>query len=114
MRIVPAMELRDRLRIDIAGPGLHQYALFEMRLELALQRDEERRAVVTMPVGVAARHDLGVVDLHFDLRVPWDRGVELVEQQVAEEIVPRRNEAVELELEILVSVACRVHAIPPC
>src|SRR5258705_3724115 len=63
MRIVPAMEFRDRLGIDLAGRGLHD-AVLEMSLELALQCDEERRAVVDMPICKAARHDLRAVDLH--------------------------------------------------
>ena len=69
MRIMPAVEFGDRLGIAFAGLGLDQHAFLEMRLELALQRHEKRRAVVAMPIGEAARHDLGVVDLHLDLRV---------------------------------------------
>ena len=108
MRVVSAMEFRDRLGIDVAGLGLHQHAILEMCFELPLQRDEKRRAVVAMPVGEATRHDLGIVDLHFDVRVLRDRRIELVEQHMTEEAAPGRNQAVELELEVLVVVG-RMH-----
>src|ERR1700674_4769750 len=91
VRIVPAVELRDRLGIALAGLGLDQHAFLEVRLEQSLQRHEKRRAVVAMPVGVTARHDLGVVDLHLYLWIARQRGVERVEQQVAVEAMPRRH-----------------------
>ena len=72
MRIVPAMHLGDRLGINIAGLGLDQHAFLKVRFENALQRNEEGRAVVAMPVGVAAGNDLGVVDLYLDLRILWN------------------------------------------
>jgi hypothetical protein len=68
-----AMESGDRFGIKFTGLGVDQYAFLEMRLELTLQRDEERRAVMVMPVGEAARHDLGIVDLHFHLRITRQR-----------------------------------------
>src|SRR5262245_813126 len=69
MRVMPAVKFGDRFGVAFPGLGLHQHALLEMRFELTLQRDEERRSVVAVPVGEAAGYDLGVVDLHLHLRV---------------------------------------------
>src|SRR6476661_5987190 len=63
-----------------------------------------------MPVGVAAGHDLGVVDLHLRLRIARQRGVQRVEQQIAVEAVTRRHDAVELELQLLVVLELGLHA----
>ena len=60
MRIVTAMKLGDRLRVHVAGLGLDQHAFLEVSLEDALQRDEEGRAIVAVPVGVSARRDFRV------------------------------------------------------
>ena len=43
MRVMAAMESGDRFGITFTGLGLDQHAFLEMRLELTLQRDEERR-----------------------------------------------------------------------
>ena len=117
MRVMAAMESGDRFGITFTGLGLDQHALLEMRLEYSLQRDEEGGAVVAVPVGEAAGHDLGIVDLHLHLRVARQRGVQRLQQQVAVKAVPRRHEAVELELEILVVVGARFHpwhVLAPC
>src|SRR6185437_6574693 len=82
-----------------------------MSLELALQRDEECRAVVAMSVGEAARHDLRVINLHLDLRITWQRGIKRIEQQIAVKSVPRRHHAVELEFHILVVRGRGIHGV---
>ena len=81
MRVMPTVKFGDRFGIAFSGFGPDQNAFLEMCLELALQRDEERSAIVTMPIGEAARHDLGVVDLNLHLRVARQRGIHRIEQQ---------------------------------
>jgi len=73
MRVMPTVKFGDRFGIAFSGFGLDQHTLLEMCLELALQRDEERGAIVTVPIGEAAWYDLGVVDLNLHL---WSRGSE--------------------------------------
>src|ERR1700693_242480 len=68
MRVMPAVKLRDRLRVHVSGFGFNQDAFLKMGLKDSLQHDKEGCAVVAVPVGVAARCDLGVIDLNFDLR----------------------------------------------
>ena len=51
VRIMAAMHLADRLRVDVAGFGADKDALLEMGFEDTLQGEEERGAVVTMEVG---------------------------------------------------------------
>src|SRR3954470_18043484 len=68
--------------------------------------------LVTVPIGVAAGYDLRIVDLHLDVRLLRDRGIELVEQHVAEETAPRRHQTVEFELQALV-IAGALHAFAP-
>src|SRR5258706_7118270 len=69
VRVVSAVKLRDRLRVHVSGFGFDQDSFLEMGLEDALQHDKEGRAVMAVPVGVAAGRDLGVIDLNLDLRV---------------------------------------------
>ena len=71
---MPTVKFGDRFGIAFSGFGLDQHTLLEMCLELALQRDEERSAIVTVPIGEAAWCDLGVVDLNLHLRVARQRG----------------------------------------
>src|SRR5262245_2822064 len=99
MGIVTAMELADRLGVHISSLGLHQNAFFELGLEDALQRDEERRAVVAMPVGVAARSDLGVVDLNLCLRVLRQECIGLIEEHVSKQLLAGPGVAAEPERE---------------
>src|SRR6185312_11125858 len=75
MRVMPAMKFGDRFGVAFSGFGLDQHTLLEMCFELALQRDEECSAIVTMPIGEAARHDLSIVDLNLYLRVARQRGI---------------------------------------
>ena len=95
--IVTAVELGDRLRIDVTGLGLDQNAFLEFRFEDALQGDEERRTVVTVPVRIGARRDLGVVDLDLDLRILRDGRVQLIEEDVPKELLARPGVATELQ-----------------
>ena len=71
MRVVPTMKFGDRLGITFASFRLHQNSLLEMRFEQSLQRYEKCRAVVAMPVGVSAGHDLVIGDLYIYLLVAW-------------------------------------------
>ena len=71
---MPTVKFGDRFGIAFSGFGLDQHSLLEMCLELSLQRDEERGAIVTVPIGEAARYDLGIVDLNLHLRVARQRG----------------------------------------
>jgi len=103
------MEFGDRFGIAFAGLGLDQHAFLKVGLEQPLQRHEERRAVVAMPVGIAARHDLGIVDLHFNFGIARQRRIERVEQQITVEAVARRHEPRELEFQVLVVVELALH-----
>src|SRR5262245_39522006 len=85
VRIMPAMELGDRFGIALAGLCLHQNAFLKVGFEKTLQGNEKRGAVVTMPVREASRHNFRVVDLYLHLRIPWQRTVERIEQQVSME-----------------------------
>src|SRR5260221_1476287 len=67
MRVMPAVKLRDRFRVHVSGHGFDQESFLEIGLEDALQHDEEGRAVMAVPVSVAARRNLGVIDLNLDL-----------------------------------------------
>ena len=87
VRVVAAMHLPDRLRIDVAGFRADEYALLEMRLEYPLQSQKECRAVVAMEIGPAVRRKLGRIYLHLRLGVFRDRGIELVEQHVAMQLL---------------------------
>jgi len=69
MRVVPAVEFGDRLGIAFAGLCLDQDALLKMRFKKALQRYKKSRAIVTVPVCIAARHNLSVVYLNLHLRI---------------------------------------------
>src|SRR5271156_5066991 len=109
MRIMPTVKFGDRF--GIAFFGIDQYTLLEMCLELALQRDEERGAIVTVPIGEAAWYDLGVVDLNLHLRVARQRGIHRIEQQVAVESKSSRHHPIQLEFQFLVVVGC-VHGCP--
>jgi hypothetical protein len=51
VRVVAAVEFADRLGIDVAGFRANEHAFLEVRLELPLQHDEERRAVVAVVIG---------------------------------------------------------------
>ena len=79
MRIMPAVELGNWLRVAFAGFRIHQYAFLEVRLEKTLQGDEKRRAVMTMPVRIASWHNLRVVDLRLHLRITGKRTVKGIE-----------------------------------
>jgi hypothetical protein len=50
VRIMTAMHLADRLRIDIASFGADQHAFLKVGLERALQRQKERRATMAMKI----------------------------------------------------------------
>src|SRR5215470_12504934 len=75
MGIVAPVEFGNWLGIALAGLRPYQNAFLKVRLEQALERNEKSRAIVAMPVGIAARHNLGVIDLHFHLRVARKRSV---------------------------------------
>jgi len=79
MWIVAAVEFGNGLGIALTGLRLDQNAFLKMRLEQPLQCHEKRRAIVTMPIGIATRHNLRVIDLHFHLRVAWQRAVKRIE-----------------------------------
>src|ERR1700678_1167007 len=111
MRVMPTAKFGDRFGIAFSGFGLDQHSLLEMCLELTLQRDEERGAIVTVPIGEAAWYDLGVVDLDLHLRVAWQRGIHRLEQQVAVESKSGRHHPVQLEFQFFVVVGC-VHGCP--
>src|SRR5271156_183783 len=111
MRVMPTVKFGDRFGIAFSGFGLDQRTLLEMCLELALQRDEERGAIVTVPIGEAAWYDLGVVDLNLHLRVARQRGIHRFEQQVAVESKSGRHHPIQLEFQFLVVVGC-VHGCP--
>ena len=113
MRIVPTMKFGDRLGIAFASFRLHQDTFLEMRFEHALQCHEKCRAVVAMPVGVPAGHDLGIVDLHFDLRVTRQRRIKVIEKKIAMEAMSRWYNALELKLQIAVAVGPGMHRIAP-
>lgn len=83
------MHLPDRLRIDVAG--FRADALLEMRLEHPLQGQKECRAIVAMEIGPALRRELGRIYLHLRLGVFRDRGIELVEQYVAMQLLAGRD-----------------------
>src|SRR4249920_895158 len=80
-----------------------------MRLEETLQRHEKRRAIVTVPIGVASWHNLGIIDLYLHLRIPRQRTVKRVEQQIAVKAVAGRHHAVKFQLEVLVFVESGFH-----
>src|SRR5271170_4939123 len=111
MRVMPTVKFGDRFGIAFSGFGLDQHTLLEMCLELALQRDEKRGAIVTVPIGEAAWYDLGVVDLNLHLRVARQRGMPRFEQQVAVESKSGRHHPIQLEFQFLVVVGC-VHGCP--
>jgi hypothetical protein len=48
MRVVPAVKFGNRLGIALAGFRFHQHAFLKMRLEDALQCDEEGGAIVAV------------------------------------------------------------------
>src|SRR5262249_21294641 len=85
VRIMPAVELGNWLGVALAGFRLHQYAFLEVGLEKTLQGDEKRRAVMTMPVRIASRHNFRVVDLYLHLGITGKRALKRIEQQVARE-----------------------------
>src|SRR5262245_1510617 len=97
MGIVTAMELADRFGVHVASFGLHQNPFLKLGLEDALQRDEEGRAVVAMPVGVSSRRDFGVVDLNLRLRILRQRRIELIEQHVSKQLLAGLGVATEPE-----------------
>src|SRR5689334_18000613 len=82
MRIMPAMDLSDWLGVHVTPLGSNDRAVLEVRFEDALQGDKEGRAVVFMAAGVAARRDLGVVNLDLGGGILRQRGDERVEQDV--------------------------------
>ena len=61
MGVMPTVEFSYRLGITLASVRLDQHAFLKVSLEDALQRHEKRRAIVTVPICVASRHNLGVV-----------------------------------------------------
>src|SRR5215467_8831992 len=71
MRIMPPVEFCYWFRIALTRFRPHQDAFLKMSLEQALERHEKRCTIVTMPIGVAAWHNLRVVDLHFHLGIAW-------------------------------------------
>src|SRR5436190_19356897 len=99
MRVVAAVELADRFRIHVTCCRAHQDAFLELRLEDALERDEERRAAMAVPVGVSARRDLRVVDLDFCCRIFRERLTQLFVQHVAEQVFARMQITVQLEFQ---------------
>jgi hypothetical protein len=84
---VPAVELRDRLRVNVSGFGFDQDSFLKMGLEDALQHDKEGRTVMAVPIGVAAGRDLSVVDLNLDFRVARQRCKQLVKENIAMQFV---------------------------
>src|SRR5712691_3136442 len=104
MRVMSAMKLRDRFRVHVSGFGFDQDSFLEMRLEDSLQHDEEGRAVVAVPVGVAAERDLGVIDLDFDLRVARYRGKKLIKQNIAMQFLAQLGVATQLKFEVWIVV----------
>jgi len=80
MWIVPPVEFGNRLGIALTSLRLYQNPFLKMRLEQPLQRHEKRRAIMTVPIGIATGHNLRVIDLHFHLRVAWQRAVKRIEQ----------------------------------
>ena len=88
MRIMSAVKFSYGLGIAFAGLRLDQYAFLEMRFEEALQSYEKCCAIMAMPVGIAARHNLSIVYLYLHLRIARQRAIERVEQQTAIEPVP--------------------------
>jgi len=78
-----AMKLSDWFGINVACLGVHQDALLELRLKNALQRDKEGSAVVAVPVRIATRSDLRIIDLDFDLRVAGNGSEQFVEENIS-------------------------------
>src|SRR5690242_14590570 len=109
MRVMPAVEFGYRFGIALAGLRLYQHAFLKMRFEQTLQRHKKSCAVMTVPIGIAAWHDLGIVDLHLDLGIARQRTVERVQQQVAVEALTGRDNAIELKLETFIVVQPNVH-----
>src|SRR6266508_867014 len=98
MRVVPAVKLADRLRVHVARLGLHEHAfIMKIRFEDPLQRDEERRPVVAMPVRVAKRRDLAVVNQHLGLWILRQVSVHRVEQHVAIQLASWTDVSAELQ-----------------
>jgi hypothetical protein len=100
MGIVPAMEFRDRLRIDISGFGADQNPLLEMSFENALERDKEGLAVVAMPVGVSPRRDFRVVDLNLHRWITGKRRIKLIEKNVAMQLLAGFSVTGKLQLQL--------------
>ena len=101
VRIVATVEFADRLRIHVARLCAYEDAFFEVRLEDSLERYEERRPVVAVPVRMAARRNFGVVDLHVRGRVFREKVADLVEQHIANELLARRRVLAQSQLQIL-------------
>ena len=102
VRIVPAMKLRDGLRIHLPRRRVHQRALLEIRFENSFQRYEECRAVVAMPIRITERRNFGIVNLHLRLRIARQGSVQGVEQNIAMQLMPRPGVAVQAQLQFLV------------
>src|SRR5581483_1454327 len=113
MRIVSAVKFRNRLGIAVAGFRLHQNTFLKMGLEETLECDEKRGAVVTVPVGVSVRHNFGIINLDFHLRIAGKGCVKRIEKQIAMKTVPRRHDPIKLELEVFVVICSAEHFAPP-
>src|SRR5262249_36737489 len=113
VRIMTAMELGDRFGIALAGLCLHQNAFLKRAFENNLQGNEKRAAAVAMPVREVSRHNFRVVDMYRHLRIPWQRTVDRIEQQVLMETMTGWPHAIQLELQILVAIEPRFHCPAP-
>jgi hypothetical protein len=89
MRIMAPMELGDGLRVYVASLRFNQRAFLEVRFKNALQGDKEGGSIMAVPVGVAARCDLSVVDLNLDLRILGQPCTKLVKQNVTKKLLSR-------------------------
>ena len=96
MRIVPAVHSTDRLRTYIAGFRSNENPFLKMGLKYALQREEERRAIVAMKIRPALRHNFRRVDLDPCFGIFRDRRVQLIEQHLALQFLPFRHQALDL------------------
>src|SRR4029078_5759933 len=104
MRVVAAVKFPNRLGIDVARLRLDQRALLEVCLEQTLRADEECRAVVTVPIGVTARYNLGAEDPDLGFRIQRQRSIDGIKQHIAPVLFTWLEKAVEVKLQIFILV----------
>ena len=104
-----AVEFRDGFGIDVSCFRIDKRPLLKVSLEQTLCTNKKRRAIVAVPVRVAAWHDFSAKNQNLGLRVLWERGVDGIEQDIALVLLARFEKAIELKLQVFVLVELELH-----